>query len=457
MKSSSASYRELLRIALPLIVTSASFSIMHFCDRMFLGWYSPEALQAAVPSGIFFFTFVCGFMALAAFANSFVAQYYGNEDYHGCSLSVAQALYMVLFSIPLIWALIPLGLWLFSLAGHAPEVLIAEKKYFTILMIGGGAVPLNAAIGSFFSGRGRTRVIMGCALLSTSLNLLLDRWLIFGGLGIAPLGIAGAAIASAVAACIGPGVMLGLYFGAKNNRAYETRRLFYLDGPLFRRMLRFGIPAGVHMVLEIGAFSLFTLLVGRLGETAFLAANIALSVNLVAFLPATGIGQAAGVMVGQYLGRGDPEGAMQAGWKAVHVGWVYTLLIVSTYFIIPDVLIRLFAPDAELFADVFETARTLLALAAGWGLMDATALILSGSLRGAGDTKFVMWYQTSIAWGLFAVGELVIILYLRLGVLAAWVWALIYIALLSVGMVLRFRSGRWQNIELIERRSLSGR
>jgi MATE family multidrug resistance protein len=84
--------------------------------------------------------------------------------------------------------------------------------------------------------------------------------------------------------------------------------------------------------------------------------------------------------------------------------------------------------------------------------MDATNLILSGALRGAGDTHFVMWYETSVAWLFFALGEAVIVLILHLNVLAAWGWALVYICLLATGMILRFRSTRWHSIELIERK-----
>ena len=86
-----------------------------------------------------------------------------------------------------------------------------------------------------------------------------------------------------------------------------------------------------------------------------------------------------------------------------------------------------------------------------WGLMDSTNLILSGALRGSGDTHFVMWYETSMAWFFFAAGELLIVLVLKMGVVVAWAWALVYICLLAVGMIARFRSRRWQAIELIER------
>lgn len=450
-RPSSSSYRALLHLAVPLIITSASFTVQNFCDRMFLAWYSPAALQAAVPAGILFFTLVCGFMSTAALANSLVAQYYGSGDLHSCSRSVAQAILLALFSFPLILLLIPVGLWMLSLSGHAPEVMAAEKTYFTILMSGGLFLPLSSAVGSFFSGRGLTRVIMLCALLGTGVNLILN-WLLIFGVGPFPeMGIAGAALASVISGFISPVIMLILYFSKKNSRLYDTRRLFYFDAPLFRRLLRFGIPSGIHMALDIGAFSLFVLLVGRLGETSFMAANIALSVNMIAFMPAIGIGQAAGILVGQHMGRRDLDGASAVGWKAVHVGLMYTTCAALTFVLMPEVYVRLFARGDAPFDDIFHLARILLGFAAGWGLMDATNLIISGALRGAGDTHFVMWYETSMAWFFFAAGELLIVLVLKWGVLAAWAWALVYICLLAFGMIARFRSKRWQLIELIER------
>lgn len=449
--SSSTSYRAILRIAVPLIITSAFFTVQNFCDRMFLARYSPVGLQAAVPAGILFFTLVCGFMSTAAFANSLVAQYYGSGDLKSCSRSVAQAILLAIFSFPLILLLIPVGRWMLSLSGHAPEVMAAEKTYLTILMAGGLFLPLSSAISSFFSGRGLTMIIMLCALIGTVLNLILNWVLIFGAGPFPEMGIAGAAIASVISGFVSPLIMLGLYFSRKNNLLYQTRRLFYFDAPLFCRLLRFGVPSGIHMALDIGAFSLFVLLVGRIGETALMAANIALSVNMIAFMPAVGIGQAAGTLVGQHMGRRDFDGASKVGWRAVHIGWFYTVCAALTFVLMPGVYIHLFARGDVPFGEIFELARRLLIFASCWGLMDATNLILSGALRGSGDTHFVMWYETSMAWFFFAAGELLIVLVLKLGVIEAWAWALIYICLLAVGMIGRFRSRRWQAIELIER------
>ena len=445
------SYRELLRVAMPLIITSASFTMLHFCDRMFLSWYDSVSLQAVVPAGILSFTLISFFMALCAMANSFVAQYYGAGEYENCSRSVAQALFMALLSMPLIWLLIPVGVALLSWSGHSPEVFAQEKTYLSIVMWGGVSIPLAAAAGSFYSGRGKTRVIMTAHLIGSSTNVLLNWMLIFGHGPFPAMGIKGAAIASLIAGFVAPAILLGLYFSKANARVYRTRETLRFNRPIFLRMLRFGLPAGVHMVLDVGSFSVFVLLLGRLGDAAFIASNIVLSINMIAFMPSIGIGQAASVLVGQCMGRDDADEAEASAWKAAHLGWLYTLLVISSFLCFPGVYIRVFARGDVMGSEVFETARLLLFFASAWGLMEATNAVLSSALRGAGDTHFVMWFHTTVAWGFFALGEAVIVLVLKLDVFAAWGWAIAYFVLLATGWILRMRSGRWKTIQLIER------
>ncbi len=70
-------YREVLAIAIPLILSTGAWGIQHFVDRMFLTWYSPEAIAAAMPAGILNFTIMSLFLGTAGYVSTFVAQYHG--------------------------------------------------------------------------------------------------------------------------------------------------------------------------------------------------------------------------------------------------------------------------------------------------------------------------------------------------------------------------------------------
>jgi len=446
-------FREVIHIAWPLVVSMGSFTLMQFIDRMFLAWHSPVSIQAALPAGILSFTFICIFMALCGYANTFVAQYHGAEDPVGCSRSVAQAVWLSFFTWPLLIATVPLGLWLLGISGHAPEVLAEEKIYFIILTAGGVVVPLGAAISSFFTGRGETRTNMLATIAGNLVNGVLDYVLIFGKWGAPELGIKGAAIATVIAGLVTPGILFLLYFSRAYHQRYLTRDNMRIRWPLMLRLIRFGLPSGINMFMEIAAFSLFILITGRLGDLSLAVSNMALSINTVAFLPLIGLSIASATLVGQYQGRGDSGTAAKAAVKSVMVGIFYVSVVGLTYITFPSVYFSAFTLRAETgfsLNEIMVTGRWLLMLMALWGFMDAVNVILAGALKGAGDTRFVLIYSSLMSWGLLVPGVLLVIFTFKGGLLSMWTWALIYIGLLAGGYIIRFRSGKWKSIQVIE-------
>ncbi len=446
-------YKELLKIAWPLIISTGSFSLLNFCDRMFLGWYSPEAFRAAVPAGILCFTMLCGFLALAAYSNTFVAQYHGAREYKKCSVATMQGIWLALLSWPIMLVLIPLGIFFLKISGHGPVVFEQERIYFIILMLGSISQPVGAAISGFFSGRGDTQTVMLANVVGNVVNVALDYVLVFGKLGFPEMGIAGAAVASVIAGWVSPGIMLVLFFSKRIDQQFATRKALRWDMAQMKRMVRYGGPSGIHLFLDLASFSLFVLLLGRQGEAASIASNMALSINLFALMPMIGLGIASSIMVGQYMGADRPDLAERTGWIALKAGMVYTIPLVSSFVLFPHFYVNLFGQHdgVAASAEVFDICRRLLIVLVAWGVMDATNFIISGALKGAGDTHFVMYFHTSLAWSFFAVGELVLVLGFHAGPVAAWLWCLLYIIILAVGFCWRFKSGRWKSIDILER------
>lgn len=446
-------YREIMTVAYPLMISMGSFTLMQFVDRMFLAWHSSVSIQAALPAGILSFTFVCGFMALAGYANTFVAQFHGASDPAGCARSTAQGVFIALFSWPVMLALIPLGHLFLRFSGHPPAVFAEEILYFDIMMIGSLSAPLGAAISSFYTGRSRTLVTMAATMASNVVNLGLDYAMIFGRWGFPEMGIRGAAWASVIAGFVMPLILLGLYFWGAERDVYHTRRTFRMDRSLLWRMIRYGAPSGVHLALDIASFSIFVLLTGRMGELALATSNIALSINMLAFLPLIGISIACSTVVGQYQGKRRSDDAERAGWTSFKIGTAYMACIGLTYVVFPEFYLSFFTDrTAEAFAlsEILPVGRRLMVIMAIWGLVDSGNLILAGALKGAGDTRFVMIYSVVMAWGLLVPGQAVIVLVLKANIIYAWAWTAFYIALLALGFYLRFRAGYWRDIDMLE-------
>ena len=188
-----ASLSELWFLSYPLIVTMASQVVMQFVDRMFLAWYSHEALAACVPAGVLAMTFSAMFMGLASYTSVFISQYYAKKKYASVTVSLWQGIFLAVLSSLVLAGLTPGGIAVINAFGHEEAVRLLEIKYFVILNIFGGLAVINNALASFFSGRGKTKIPMWATVVGNLVNIGLDYVMIFGKLGFPAMGIEGAA------------------------------------------------------------------------------------------------------------------------------------------------------------------------------------------------------------------------------------------------------------------------
>jgi hypothetical protein len=150
-------------------------------------------------------------------------------------------------------------------------------------------------------------VVLRVNVLVTVVNIVLDYLWIFGHLGFPRAGVAGAAGATIAAEAFGALVYLMLILRAEYRRRYATLAGWRLDPALFGRLLRFGLPAGLHWAIEILGFGVFLLLVGRIGTLELAATGLAFNLNGLVFVPMLGLGIGVTAIVGRYLGSGRPD------------------------------------------------------------------------------------------------------------------------------------------------------
>ncbi len=445
------SYRGILAVSLPIIVGMAGRTIMMFCDRLFLANHSQVELQAALPAGILSFTLMCIVFGTVGYAGTFVSQYFGAGDRKGCSRTLAQALFMTMFSVPLLAALTIPGRMLLDLSGHSPEVLGLEKTYFTILMLSSAGPVFTTAASSFWNGRGRTVPVMAAVLIGAGVNIVLDYLLIFGAGGFPEMGIKGAGIATAIASFIPGGILTVAAYTGRTARYYRTRENFRFSGELTKRIVRFGLPSGLQIFLDVSSFTVFIFLAGRLGDVDFTANNIAFSVNNLAFNPLLGFSFATTVITGRCIGMGKPDLAVRATRRTLLISLCYFLPLAVSFVLFPGFYTRMFlSPDSLCsMEELFRTSAALLAIVAVWGVFDAVSLIYGGALRGAGDTRFVVAASGLLAWLLWIPGVLYLFYLRSAGIVTLWMFTGLYVAVLALIFFLRFRMGAWRRIDLL--------
>jgi MATE family multidrug resistance protein len=448
-------YRQVLIVAIPLILSTGSWSVQQFVDRIFLTWYSPEAVAAAMPAGLLNFTLMSLFIGIAGYVSTFAAQYYGAGQYERIGPAIWQGIYVSLIGGLVLIATVPFAAPFFRFVGHAPEVQKYEVLYFQILCLGGFTNIASAAMSGFFSGRGKTWPVMWANVLGTLANVIGDYLLIFGNFGFPEWGIAGAAVATLLAPLTSLIVYTIIFTRPRYNHRYHLLKGWRFEKQLFMRLMKFGVPSGVQFFLDVAGFTAFLLFVGKIDPTdvSILAAtNLAFGVNTLAFMPMIGIGIAVSVLVGQHLGQNRPDLAEKSTYSGFHLTFAYMSFIAVLYVLIPNVFLDPFAKNAntEEFARIRPLAITLLKFVAVYSIFDTMNIIFASAIKGAGDTKYVMYMIVIMSLGALVIPSYVAIVVYNGNIYVAWTIVSLYVILLGFAFLKRFLGGKWKSMRVIE-------
>jgi MATE family multidrug resistance protein len=440
-----------MTVAVPLVLSSGSLSLMITIDRLFLTRYSEEALAASLPAAALHWTVMSAFVGMINYGNAFVAQYEGAGRKDRVSASVWQGIFLAIGAGLSFLMLFPFAPALFALGEHAPEVQHYEVLFFRTLSCGAVPMLVTMAFACFYSGRGKTRIVMYVDFLLAAVNIALDPCLIFG-LGPFPrLGIVGAGLSTVIAYTVAVGAYVVLSFKHRDSIEYDFWKNVGIDRELLGRLLRYGLPTGLQMAAEISAFTVFLMLVGRLGEPELAATNLAFNVNMLSFVPMVGLATAVMTLVGKRIGERRPELASRTVWLAAGTTAVYMLVFAVMFVVFPQVILKPFTGgDAPVeLASIQHTVIVLLRFTAVYTFFDGMALVFAFAIRGAGDTRFPFYYTLVSAWLVMVAPTWWFVRTGNGGLNACWAACSTYICLLGMVCFLRFLQGKWKKMNII--------
>lgn len=310
---------------------------------------------------------------------------------------------------------------------------------------------LNNTLASFFSGLGKTLVLMWVNILITAINLLLDYIFIFGKLGLPEMGIRGAGYATNIAVAIGSLVFILLVFTKHHQQRFNILSAWKFQYSLFKRLIFFGTPNGARLLIDMSSFTAFLMFVGTLGTLELAASNIAFNINALSFLPMWGLMIGVAVVVGQRLGEKKPELAEKTTWSGVHIALIFFGSLGLLYLFIPSVFIYPFTLHGGLqdLEGSKELIVVLLRFIAFFGLFDALLLVFLGALEGAGDTRFIMKASFIISFGLLALPCYLYIKYFDASLFVLWIIITVNVVIYCLTFYMRFKQGGWKSMSVI--------
>jgi MATE family multidrug resistance protein len=441
---------ELLRLALPMVVSQGTFAVMIFTDRYFMSQIDPAHMAAALGGGVASFFSFCFFIGLFSYANALVAQYLGAGEPEKCPKVVTQGMIMTVMSAPFLTLITFLVAGIFEGMGHEPAQVDLERTYYLILMSGVLITVAKTCISSYFAGIGRTHVVMICDLFGLVINIPLCYVMVFGKLGFPALGIVGAGISTVVATVLAFVLFVAFYFAKEHRDKFNVLRSFSLDVKILRRYWRLGFPSGLELFLNVAAFNLFLLMFQSYGVAEGAAAAIVFNWDILSFVPMIGLNVGVISLIGRFVGARDMARVNEVMTAAFAVALAYAAMLAIIYSTFRYPLVEVFAPPSGDFTAIRELSAFMMIGLSSYVMADAVILVSGGILRGAGDTRWLMVASVSLHWAML-VAQFFIIRVLELSPKVSWLAFVALVLAIALVYALRLKGGRWREPEALER------
>ena len=438
----------LLSLALPMMAARASQSVITFADALQIKDHGARAIAAVATGGLNVIGVLMLPMSTVFIVQSFVAQLVGRGERDATPRFAWYGLAIAAAAGVLALALLPAVGPVLGTLDYSPELRHDMTDYMQIRMLSVAAVVGVEALGNWYGGLGNTWMQMIAGFVTMFVAVFCNWLLIDGHLGAPALGVRGAAVSSTIASWAGFFTIAIAYARGWGGAPRTRTKLHWSE---LRRVVRFGVPNGLNWFFEMAAFQLFVnVVVAGLGDTTVAALNVVLALNTVSFMPAFGLASAGAILAGQAIGRGE-KGEV---WKDVKLTLGCTIswmsVIGAIYLLAPAHVLRWFAPADQPAAPIVAIGTSMLAISAVWQVFDATGMTMSETLRAAGDTAWTAGARIVLAWFVFVPAAYVAVRVWHTGAVGAMVCLVGYLALLAGALALRFRTGAWKRIELIE-------
>ncbi|WP_432664148.1 MATE family efflux transporter [Wukongibacter baidiensis] len=432
-------------LAIPSMIEMLLTTLVGIADTVMIGRYLEAAgISAMSLANQIIFPIIFIFSAFNAGTTAIVARHIGAREYNEANEGAGQSLLLNTFvGIFLVSIMVIFHEKFIRLFPANSNVINLGIDYLRIVIYSQFFMLITFSISSALRGAGDTKTPM---YVNGAVNLLniLGNWLLIYGVGIFPeMGIAGAALSTTLSRALGAIFLLIITFGGKRKirlRVHDLR----LKIKMVNRIARIGWSAAVEQFFMQTSFIALNFIIVSLGEVSHAIFNMIIRIESISFMPAFGISIAATTLVGQNLGAKEEEMAVKSGNMAALLGSLMGLSLGMIFFTFPRALVSIFVSDIT----TINTAIIPMRIAAVQQCVLAAMIIYSAALRGAGDTKMVMYITIFRVWGIFVPLTYLLVKFTNLGIIGVFITSNLAFLIPAILFYYRFKSRKWINIEV---------
>jgi len=441
--TSSERIKAILTLGLPIIGGMLSQSLLNLIDAAMVGSLGQVALAGVGIGGYATFLAISLILGLSSGVQAMVARRRGQKR----NLEIAR---------PVNWGLLlaisiglPLTLFYSFFSDHIVALMSDDQnaltiadQYFEYRILALLAIGMNLCFRGYWNGTNRPMVYLRILILMHIINVLLSFGLIFGHFGLPELGAAGAGLGTTLALYLGCAMIA--YVTWKDARPKGFLKFSKGKASSLATLLKLSIPHSVQQFFFAAAVAVLFWIIGQLGTEQQAIGHILINLALFLILPGVGFGIASTTLVSHALGESQPDLALRWGWDIIKTATILMALLSTPMWLIPQQVLSLFLQDPALI----EQARLPLMLTGLAICLDASAIVLTQALLGAGANRTVMLITTAGQWGFYLPLAWLIGPYLGFGLTGIWLLQVIHRALSSLAFIYIWKQKRWVHIHL---------
>lgn len=434
--SLSAEAKSTIQLSVPIILGELSQMALHIIDTAMVGALGYKQLAAAaLVLSVLNIPFVIG-IGMTISVSQLVSMAHGRRDGQKVSHYFYNGFWLCAITALIIALVLVFGRNILFHLGQDPEVAALAVPFLTLMSWSIIPMLLFMALKQFTDGLEKTRTAMVISIAALPVNIFINWLLIFGNLGFPQLGLPGAGWGTLITRTLMFGTLGGVILYHRLFRRYVMVRKnqWKLKLATIRELLYIGIPSGLQVGMEGGAFALSGIIIGTLGATEQAAHQIALSCASFTFMASLGLSQGSSIRVSNAYGTLNRNKIINIGKSTLIAGLAYGVCCAVFFIALRNILPQAFNNNAL----VVSMASLLLVLAAIFQISDATQVIGAGLLRGIKDVK-VPTVLVGIAYWVVGipVGYL-LAFHAKLGPAGIWIGLILGLSCSSIFLCLRF-------------------
>ncbi len=432
----------ILGLALPIIGGMVSQNLLNIVDTAMVGFLGDAALAAVGLGGFVVFMCQALILGISTGVQTTAARRKGEGRPDRAAAALNTALLLVLLVAPILSVvLIQLAEPVFPFLNSDTAVVergipYVEWRLGAIVFVG-----MNFAFRGYWNALDLSRIYMKTLIIMHACNIILNYALIFGHFGAPALGVTGAGMASAIS--MGIGTFVYIYLGFRHVAKGSFLRCMATRAETIS-LVKVSIPAGLQQLFFAAGLVAMFWIIGRIGTPELAAANVLITVLLFAILPGLALGIACATLVGQALGKREPDDAYQWTFDVAKLTVILLTILGLPMLLVPDLISSIFIHE-DATRDLARWPLRLMGLTLP---IEAVGFAFMHGMLGAGDARRVMLVSITTQWLLFLPLAFVIGPVLGYGLIGVWIWQGVTRATQSWLFVSMWRGRGWQKIEV---------